>query len=98
MGKGLEGVIAASTAISCIDGINGRLFYRGIDINELAEHASFEETTALLWYGKLPTRRQLDSFRNKFVNNRQIPNEILAMMMAMPKKSTPMEVLRTAVS
>ncbi|HET9222810.1 MAG TPA: citrate synthase [Roseiflexaceae bacterium] len=98
MGKGLEGVVAASTAISYIDGINGRLFYRGIEINELAEHASFEETTALLWYGKLPNREQLESFKNKFISNRQIPNELLAMMMAMPKKATPMEVLRTAVS
>src|SRR6185503_7442193 len=58
MGKGLEGVVAASTAISYIDGLNGRLFYRGIDINELAERSTFEETTALLWYGKLPTRQQ----------------------------------------
>lgn len=98
MGKGLEGIVAASTAISYIDGINGRLFYRGIEINELAEHSTFEETTALLWYGKLPNRRQLESFQRKFVNNRQIPNELLAMMMAMPKKTTPMEVLRTAVS
>jgi citrate synthase len=98
MGKGLEGIVAASTAISYIDGINGRLFYRGIEINELAEHSTFEETTALLWYGNLPNKRQIESFQQKFVSNRQIPNEILAMMMAMPKKTTPMEVLRTAVS
>jgi citrate synthase len=98
MSKGLEGVIAASTAISCIDGQNGRLYYRGIDINELAEHSTFEETTALLWYGTLPTMQQLESFRQKFVANRQIPNELLALMMSSPKKSTPMEVLRTAVS
>lgn len=98
MSKGLEGVIAASTAISYIDGLNGRLYYRGIDINELAEHSSFEETTALLWYGNLPNRQQLDSFTNKFVSNRQIPNELLALMMAMPKKTAPMEVLRTAIS
>ncbi|HWQ12997.1 MAG TPA: citrate synthase [Roseiflexaceae bacterium] len=98
MGKGLEGVVAASTAISCIDGIHGRLYYRGIDINELAEHSTFEETTALLWYGKLPTRVQLESFHQKLINNRQIPNEVLALLMAMPKKTTPMEVLRTAIS
>ncbi|MFO7169218.1 MAG: citrate synthase [Chloroflexota bacterium] len=98
MGKGLEGVVAASTAISYIDGVNGRLFYRGIDINELAEHSTFEETTALLWYGKLPTTQQLESFNHKLVTNRQIPNEVLALMMAMPKKTTPMEVLRTAIS
>ncbi|MBC8076803.1 MAG: citrate synthase [Chloroflexales bacterium] len=98
MGKGLEGVVAAQTAISCIDGLNGRLFYRGIEINELAERSSFEETTALLWYGKLPTREQLDRFREKFVANRQIPNEVIAVMLTLPKKTAPMEVLRTAVS
>ncbi len=98
MSKGLEGIIAASTGISLIDGINGNLFYRGININELAEHSSFEETTALLWYGKLPTQNQLDSFTQKMVDNRVIPNEILALMMAMPKKTPAMEVLRTAVS
>ena len=41
MGKGLEGIVAAATAISYIDGINGRLFYRGIDINELAQQSTF---------------------------------------------------------
>jgi citrate synthase len=98
MSKGLEGIIAASTAISHIDGMNGRLFYRGLNINDLAQHSTFEETTALLWYGKLPTQSQLDSFNQKFIANRVIPNEILALMMSMPKKTTAMEVLRTAVS
>src|SRR5262245_45072669 len=98
MGKGLEGVVAASTGISYIDGMNGRLFYRGIEINDLAEKSSFEETTGLLWYGKLPNQQQLESFERKFLDNRQIPNEVLALMMAMPKKTSPMEVLRTAVS
>jgi len=98
MGKGLEGIVAAATAISCIDGMNGRLFYRGIEINELAEQSSFEETTALLWYGKLPNRQQLDSFHQKFAANRQIPNEVLALLMSLPRTTSPMEVLRTAVS
>ena len=96
--KGLEGVVAAQTAISCIDGMNGRLFYRGIDINELAEKSTFEETTALLWYGKLPTPQQLESFHRKFVENRQIPNEVIAVLLTLPKQTAPMEVLRTAVS
>jgi citrate synthase len=98
MGKGLEGVVAASTGISYIDGLHGRLFYRGIDINELAERSTFEETTALLWYGKLPNRQQMESFNRKFCENRQIPNEVLALLMSLPKKTSPMEVLRTAVS
>src|SRR6476619_8008279 len=98
MGKGLEGVVAASTGISYIDGLQGRLFYRGININELAERSTFEETTALLWYGKLPNRQQMESFNRKFCENRQIPNEVLALLMSLPKKTSPMEVLRTAVS
>lgn len=96
--KGLEGIVAAETAISYIDGLNGRLLYRGIEINELADNSTFEETTSLLWYGNLPTKSQLTSFDRKFKSNRQIPNEVLAMMMALPKKTAPMEVLRTAVS
>jgi citrate synthase len=95
---GLEGVVAAQTGISYIDGVNGRLFYRGININELAEKSSFEETTALLWYGDLPTSRQLDSFKRKMVENRLVPNEVIALLLLLPKKTTPMGVLRTAVS
>jgi citrate synthase len=96
--KGLEGVVAAQTAISLIDGLHGRLFYRGIDINELAAKSTFEETTALLWYGKLPNASQLESFRRKFALNRQIPNEVIAVMLTLPKHASPMEVLRTCVS
>jgi citrate synthase len=51
-----------------------------------------------LWYGRLPNAHQLESFTQKFINNRQIPYEVLSFMMAMPKKTPPMEVLRTAVS
>jgi citrate synthase len=96
--KGLEGVVAAQTAISLIDGLNGRLFYRGIDVNELAEHSTFEETTALLWYGKLPNAAQLESMQRKFTRNRQIPNEVIAVLLALPKQTSPMDVLRTCVS
>lgn len=96
--KGLEGIVAAQTGISCIDGTNGRLFYRGLDVNDLAEKSTFEETTALLWYGKLPTREQLDGFERKFVANRLTPNEIISFLMMIPKRTAPMGMLRTAVS
>ena len=79
--KGMEGIVAAQTAISYIDGMNGRLFYRGLDINELAERSNFEETTALLWYGKLPTQKQTESFRRKMSENRLVPNEIIALLL-----------------
>ncbi|MBX0327565.1 citrate synthase [Oscillochloris sp. ZM17-4] len=96
--KGLEGIIAAQTAISLIDGLNGHLFYRGIDVNDLAEQSTFEETTALLWYGKLPSAAQLASIQRKFALNRQIPNEVISVMMALPKHTKVMDVLRTCVS
>ncbi len=96
--RGLEGVIAAQTAISQIDGINGRLFYRGIDINALAAKSTFEETTALLWYGRLPTAQQLDAFTTKIIESRLVPNEVIALLLLLPKQTSPMGVLRTAVS
>lgn len=96
--EGMEGMIAARTAISKIDGLNGRLIYRGIDINELAERSTFEETTALLWYGNLPTTSQLKNFNDKFVKNRLIPNQVLSFLLALPRRTSAMGALRTAVS
>lgn len=96
--RGLEGIVAAQTGISYIDGDHGRLFYRGIDIDDLAAHSTFEETTALLWYGRLPTRTQLDRFCQKFAENRLVPNDVLSILLSLPKKTSPMGVLRTAVS
>ena len=62
-GKGLEGVVAAQTSISDIDGRQGRLFYASYDIADLAEHATFEETIHLLHHLELPTRAQLDQVK-----------------------------------
>ena len=56
-GKGLAGVVAANSGICWIDGDAGVLAYRGIDIHELAEQSTFEETTYLLWFGRRPGRR-----------------------------------------
>ncbi|MGA9982546.1 MAG: citrate/2-methylcitrate synthase, partial [Acidobacteriaceae bacterium] len=63
--KGLEGVVAANSGICWIDGYAGVLAYRGIDIHELAEQSTFEETTYLLWHGHLPSRSQLEEFTGK---------------------------------
>ena len=59
-GKGLAGVVAANSGICWIDGDAGVLAYRGIDIHELAEKSTFEESSYLLWFGKLPRRAELD--------------------------------------
>jgi citrate synthase len=96
--KGLEGIIAAKTAISYIDGQNGRLFYQGIEINELAEHSTFEETVYLLWHGTLPNRQQLTELEDQLKAQRGIPDELVQIMRQMPKTATPMHVLRTASS
>lgn len=96
--KGLEGIIAAKTAISYIDGQNGRLFYQGIEINELAEHSTFEETIYLLWHGALPNRQQLSELEAQLKAQRGIPDELVQIMRQMPKTTTTMHVLRTAVS
>ena len=60
--KGLEGIVATSSSICWIDGDAGVLSYRGIDIHELAQRSTFEETTYLLWFGKLPNAAELADF------------------------------------
>ncbi len=96
--KGLEGIVAANSSICYIDGEAGVLAYRGIDIHELAENSTFEETCYLLWFGKLPKRAELDDLRQKLAAERKIDPAIFAAIAQIPKTATPMEVLRTAVS
>ncbi|MGA7317087.1 MAG: citrate synthase [Silvibacterium sp.] len=96
--KGLEGIVAANSGICWIDGDAGVLAYRGIDIHDLAEHSTFEETTYLLWHGTLPTKAELEAFSKQLAAARQLPPQILDLLRSFPKTATPMEVLRTAVS
>ena len=96
--KGLEGIVATTSSICFIDGDQGVLSYRGIDIHELAEHSDFEETTYLLWFGKLPTAAELDSFRRELAAARTVHPKVLEFLHSVPTSATPMEVLRTAVS
>jgi len=96
--KGLEGIVAANSGICWIDGDAGVLAYRGIDIHDLADHSTFEETTYLLWHGSLPKRAELEDFSKKLASARRLPAEILRLLGSFPKTATPMEVLRTAVS
>jgi citrate synthase len=96
--KGLEGVVAANSSICYIDGDAGVLAYRGIDIHELAEKSTFEETCSLLWFGKLPRRAELDDLNKRLVAARKIDPAIFELMRSFPKTALPMEILRTAVS
>ncbi len=96
--KGLEGIIASKTSISYIDGQNGRLFYQGIEINELADRSTFEETVYLLWHGHLPNRQQLQELETTLKAQRHIQPELVELMRGLPRDASPMEVLRTGVS
>jgi citrate synthase len=97
-GAGLEGVVATSSAICYIDGDKGILSYCGYNIDELASEASFEEVVFLLWNGRLPTRTELSSLKNKLVAERDLPSEVTAFLKGVPRGASPMDVLRTAVS
>jgi citrate synthase len=96
--KGLEGVVAAHSGICWIDGDAGVLAYRGINIHELARKSNFEETSYLLWFGKLPTEAELAQFRKNLAEARKLDPAFLKLLAEMPKTATPMEVLRTGVS
>jgi citrate synthase len=95
---GLEGVVAAESAIGDVDGNNGVLIYQGIDIHELAEHSNFEETIYLLWHGRLPRRAELEALRGALAENMSVPAEVVELMRSVPRGAEPMDVLRTAVS
>jgi len=97
-GKGLEGIIAANSGICWIDGEAGVLSYRGIDIHELAENSTFEETTYLLWNGMLPNRLELREFQAQLTSARVLDRRMIDLLRSVPASATPMEVLRTAVS
>ena len=83
-GKGLEGIVAANSGICWIDGEAGVLSYRGIDIHELAEHSTFEETTYLLWNGILPNELALREFTSQLALARAVDQRIIDMLRSFP--------------
>ncbi|HTK06925.1 MAG TPA: citrate synthase [Ktedonobacteraceae bacterium] len=95
---GLEGIVAATTAISKVEGTAGRLIYRGYTIHDLARTTSFEEIVHLLWFGHLPNQRELSELHAHFAAERTLPAEVLQVIQVLPAQTEPMDVLRTAVS
>src|SRR5919106_4311821 len=95
---GLEGVVVAESSISYVDGQNGRLVYRGYQIEDLAEHSTFEETSKLLLDGELPTRQELERFKEAVIAERALDERVLDLIHEFPTDAEPMAVLRTAVS
>jgi citrate synthase len=95
---GLEGVVAAPSSISDVNGIEGRLIYRGYDIHDLAENAGFEEVVYLLWHGKLPNRAELKTQTERLNRESRLPAPIIDLIRSIPASANPMDMLRTVVS
>lgn len=97
-GAGLEGVVATDSRLCFIDGNAGILSYQGYRIETLADNATFEEVIYLLWNGRLPKQAELDQLKAALVAHREIPKAVEAFLGGVPAGSSPMHVLRTAVS
>jgi len=95
---GLAGIPVAESSVSYVDGQIGHLEYRGIDIEELAEKSSFEETSFLLLYGHLPSKDELASFDAELRLHRRIKFRIRDMMKCFPESAHPMDSLQATVA
>ncbi len=97
-GKGLQNVVVGQSKLSLVNGTEGKLIYAGYKIEDLAEHATFEEVVYLLWHLQLPTKSQLEELRKAIHAEMELSPEIIALLKTFPHKATPMAVLRTVVS
>jgi citrate synthase len=96
--RGLQDVIAAETRIGKVDGVNGKLYYAGYDVDDLAEKAWYEEVVFLLWNDRLPTIRELTEFKRELVQEMTLPKEVWEWFKLLPNQLHPMVVLRSAIS
>jgi len=96
-GAGLRGQSAGETAL-CTVGKGSGLTYRGYDVRELADGATFEEVAYLLLKGELPTRAQLDAYTEKLKSLRGLPDALKAVLEQIPADAHPMDVMRTGAS
>jgi len=96
---GLEGVVAAETRLSSVNGETGELIIAGFPVEELATRASFEEMVYLLWHDALLTARQLHDFRKSLAAHRLLPPATHALLEAAPpRRGEIMDALRMAAS
>lgn len=98
LSKGLEGVVAAESDLCDVDGVGGRLAYRGYDIADLAGEASYEEVLHLLWHGELPALPQLEALQGELVTARALPEALLSAYHLLPKEVDPMRALQLSVA
>ena len=96
--KGLEGVVAATTKLSDVRGLDGELIYCGYNINELAGKATYEEVVHLLHRGKLPNAEELAALKAELAAARKLPDGVVDLIKQLPKDASPMRAIRTVVS
>jgi citrate synthase len=95
---GLEGIPATQSSISFVDGQNGILEYRGINVEELAKYSTFLETSYLLIWGSLPTQDELDEFEHEIRFHRRLKYRIRDMMKCFPESGHPMDALQACAA
>ena len=96
--KGLEGIVANESALSNVEGLDGKLSYLGYTIDDLVEHTTFEEVMYLLHRGALPNREQLEGFTKVLRDQRELPQGVIDFLKGVPTDAGPMDVIRTGVS
>jgi len=98
LNTGLRGFKVATTRISDVDGLAGKLIYRGYLIKELAGKISYEEVVYLLLYEKLPNKKELDHFKKQLAEERQLPPELILSLENRPKDALPMDILQAGTA
>ena len=98
IGPGLEGAITGETSVGHVDGKAGKLYYRGMEIQELCATSTYEETAYLLLFGRLPNKPELDSFKSELKNYRHIPQKVIDAVTALPREVHPMSALRAGIA
>jgi citrate synthase len=94
---GLEGIVAAETTLSSVDGQKGELIIGGFPLEEIADNATFEEICCLLWYGDLPDVNTLNTFKSSMASYRELPAATYSLLeQAAKHRALPMDALRMA--
>ncbi|MCA9071003.1 MAG: citrate synthase, partial [Planctomycetaceae bacterium] len=96
--RGLKGVNVADSTICLVNGTEGKLLYRGYNIDDLATQGTFEEVAYLLFQGELPNTSQLDQFKAQLAESATLPEPVIEFLKTLPQSALPMSALRSAVS
>jgi citrate synthase len=97
-GRGLEGLVVGDTTIGDVDGVRGRLFYRGYSLEKLVEHVSFEEVTHLVLFGELPEAARLAEWKAELLRWRNPPAAAVDALRRVPKRAHPLAQYRTMLT